>query len=86
MRNVKLAKKKKNLTKFSIRDNGFKCTACGKQDKGAIDMSETTKDAIRYIILSDAKKIYSFQVPKESIEELKNNIKIIFNRKTRKRV
>lgn len=64
-------KEKENLTKFSIRDNGFKCTACGKQDKGAIDMSETTKDAIRYIILSDAKKIYSFQVPKESIEELK---------------
>ena len=67
----KTCKEKENLTKFSIRDNGFKCTACGKQDKGAIDMSETTKDAIRYIILSDAKKIYSFQVPKESIEELK---------------
>ena len=60
----KTCKEKENITKFSIRDNGFKCTACGKQDKGAIDMSETTKDAIRYIILSDSKKIYSFQLQK----------------------
>ena len=37
---------------------------------GAIEISETTKDAIRYIILSDAKKIYSFTVPKETQKEL----------------
>ena len=80
----KTCKEKENLTKFSIRDNGFKCTACGKQDKGAIDMSETTKDAIRYIILSDAKKIYSFQVPKESIEELKIISKLYLTKKLEK--
>lgn len=80
----KTCKEKENLTKFSIRDNGFKCTACGKQDKGAIDMSETTKDAIRYIILSDAKKIYSFQVPKESIEELKIISKLYLTEKLEK--
>ena len=80
----KTCKEKENLTKFSIRDNGFKCTACGKQDKGAIDMSETTKDAIRYIILSDAKKIYSFQVPKESIEELKIISKLYLTEKLHK--
>ncbi len=80
----KTCKGKENLTKFSIRDNGFKCTACGKQDKGAIDMSETTKDAIRYIILSDAKKIYSFQVPKESIEELKIISKLYLTEKLEK--
>lgn len=80
----KTCKEKENLTKFSIRDNGFKCTACGKQDKGAIDMSETTKDAIRYIILSDAKKIYSFQVPKESIEELKITSKLYLTEKLEK--
>ncbi len=80
----KNCKEKENLTKFSIRDNGFKCTACGKQDKGAIDMSETTKDAIRYIILSDAKKIYSFQVPKESIEELKIISKLYLTEKLEK--
>ena len=60
-----------NLTKFSIKDNGFKCDTCCKTDKGAIDMNETTTDAIRYIILADAKKIYSFNIPNESIEELK---------------
>lgn len=80
----KTCKEKENLTKFSIRDNGFKCTACGKQDKGAIDMSETTKDAIRYIILSDAKKIYSFQVTKESIEELKIISKLYLTEKLEK--
>ncbi len=80
----KTCKEKENLTKFSIRDNGFKCTACGKQDKGAIDMIETTKDAIRYIILSDAKKIYSFQVPKESIEELKIISKLYLTEKLEK--
>lgn len=80
----KTCKEKENLTKFSIRDNGFKCTACGKQDKGAIDMSETTKDAIRYIILSDAKKIYSFQVPKESTEELKIISKLYLTEKLEK--
>ena len=80
----KTCKEKENLTKFSIRDNGFKCTACGKQDKGAIDMSETTKDALRYIILSDAKKIYSFQVPKESIEELKIISKLYLTEKLEK--
>lgn len=80
----KVCKEKQNLTKFSIKDNGFKCTACGKQDKGAIDMSETTKDAIRYIILSDAKKIYSFQVPQESIEELKIISKLYLTEKLEK--
>ena len=74
-------KKKENLTKFSIKDNGFKCETCGRQDKGAIDMNETTKDAIRYIILADAKKIYSFQVPKESIEELKIISKVYLTEK-----
>ena len=74
-------KQKENLTKFSIKDNGFKCKDCSKQDKGAIDMNETTKDAIRYIILADAKKIYSFQISKESIEELKIISKVYLTEK-----
>ena len=77
-------KQKEDLTKFSIKDNGFKCTSCGKVDKGAIEMSETTKDAIRYIILADAKKIYSFQIPRRINKRIKNHIKNIFNRKIRK--
>ena len=84
IRECKSCKEKENLTKFSIKDNGFKCTACGKQDKGAIEMNETTKDAIRYIILSDAKKIYSFQIPNESIEELKIISKLYLTEKLEK--
>lgn len=75
---------RENLTKFSIKDNGFKCTECGKQDKGAINMNETTKDAIRYIIMADAKKIYSFQIPEESIEELKIISKVYLTEKLEK--
>lgn len=65
-----ICKAKENLEYFSIRDSGFKCKNCSKQDSGAIEISETTKDAIRYIILADAKKIYSFTVPEETQKEL----------------
>lgn len=77
---------KENITKFSIKDNGFKCTECAKNDKGAIEMHETTKDAIRYIILSDAKKIYSFQIPRRGYKRIKNNNAIISYRKVGKRI
>ena len=80
----KICKQKENLNKFSIKDNGFKCANCAKTDKGAINMNETTKDAIRYAILADAKKIYSFLIPQESIEELKIISKIYLNEKLEK--
>lgn len=84
IKECKSCRETEKLTKFSIKDNGFKCETCGKQDKGAIDMNETTRDAIRYIILSDAKKIYSFNVPKESIEELKIISKLYLTEKLEK--
>lgn len=84
IRECKICKQKEALTKFSIKDSGFKCETCGKLDKGALSMSDTTKDAIRYIILSEAKKIYSFQVPKQSIEELKIISKIYLTEKLEK--
>ena len=62
--------KKDELFFFSIKDSGFKCKACAKQDGSSIEITETTKDAIRYIILADAKKIYSFTVPEETQKEL----------------
>ncbi len=77
-------KTKDDLKYFSFRDSGFKCTACGKQDKGAMEISATTKDAIRYIILSNAKKIFSFQVPKETIKELEIISKIYLQEKLEK--
>lgn len=84
IRECKTCKTKENLTRFSIMDNGFKCEACGKQDKVSISMNETTKDAMRYIILAESKKIFSFQIPKESIEELKIISKVYLTEKLEK--
>lgn len=72
-------KSKENLRYFSFRDNGLKCVACGRQDKGAIEVSDTTIKAIRYIILSDPKKIYSFELSEENKKELQIVSKIFLN-------
>ena len=79
-----MCKQKDDLTHFSIKDSGFKCKSCAKQDSGAIEITETTKDAIRYIILSDAKKIYSFNVPEETKKELEIVSKIYLTDKLEK--
>ena len=72
-------KEEKDLTKFSIKDNGVKRTACGKQDKSAIGMSESTKNAILYTISAPPKKIYSFSLKDESLKEFELISKIYFN-------
>lgn len=77
-------KEENNLTRFSIRDNGFKCESCGRQDKSSIDMSESTKNAIKYTISSPAKKIYSFNLKDESLKEFELITKIYFNEKLEK--
>ena len=66
----KNCKTKENLNYFSFKDSGIKCNVCSKQDKGAMEISSTTKDALRYIIYADSKKIFSFEVPEETIKEL----------------
>lgn len=80
----KNCKTKDGLTCFSFRDSGFKCSVCSKQDKGAIEISPTTKDAIRYIILANAKKIFSFEVPEDTIKELEIISKIYLQEKLEK--
>lgn len=80
----KNCKTKDDLTYFSFRDSGFKCSVCSKQDKGAIEISPTTKDAIRYIILANAKKIFSFEVPEDTIKELEIISKIYLQEKLEK--
>ena len=77
-------RQKEKLTYFSIRDSGFKCKECAKQDSGAIEISETTKDALKYIILANAKKIYSFTVPKETKKELEIVSKLYLTNKLEK--
>ena len=70
---------KENLRYFSFKDNGFKCELCSKQDKGAIKISDTTIKAIKYIVLADPKKIYSFDLSEENKKELKLISKIYLN-------
>ena len=73
-----------NITHFSIRDNGFKCEACSKIDKGAIRISNSTKTAMQYIVLADPKKIFSFQISEENLQELNLVCNLYFNEKLEK--
>ena len=77
-------KEKEKLNYFSIKDNGFKCEACRKQDKSSIFMSESTENAIKYTITAPAKKVFSFNLKNESLEEFKLITKIYFNEKLEK--
>ena len=78
-------KTKDDLCFFSFKDSGFKCEECSRQDKGAIKISPTTKDAIKYIILASSKKIYSFNIPEESIKELEIISKVYVENKLEKK-
>ena len=75
---------KENLEYFSIRDNGIKCKACGAVDKSVIGISSSTLYAIRYIIMADAKKLFSFSVPEASVEEIKLIAKVYLEEKLEK--
>ena len=73
-----------NLNFFSLKDNAFKCRACSKVDKSAIQISDATKTAIQYIVFSDSKKIFSFNISKESLKELTLISKLYLNEKLEK--
>ena len=77
-------REKEKLQNISIKDNGFKCEACSRQDKSTIAMNESTKNAIKYTVTAPAKKIYSFNIKDESLEEFKLITKIYFNEKLEK--
>lgn len=74
----------KNIKYFSISDNCVKCESCGRIDKSAITISPSTYDAIRYIANVEPKKIFSFDIPEESIKELDLVTKIYMNEKLEK--
>lgn len=61
---------RENLKYFSIRDNGFKCKACSKQDTSCLEMSDATRNAIIYIMKADPKKIFSFELAENCRKEL----------------
>lgn len=75
---------KENIQGFSIKDNGFKCSTCSKQDTSVIQINESTLNAIKYTVIAPAKKIYSFTLKDEALEEYKLIIKIYFNDKLEK--
>ncbi len=58
------------ISHFSFADNGFKCSSCAKQDSGAVAISNSTKNAIKYIIMAPPKKIFSFTISEENIKQL----------------
>jgi len=75
---------KENITHFSIKNSGVKCENCAKLDKSVIRISEATLYAIKYIIMAPAKKIFSFSISEDSIEELKLISKIYLEDKLEK--
>lgn len=75
---------KENITHFSFRDNGFKCSACARQDTGAVEVSEPTQNAIKYIMMADPKKIFSFQLSEKYMKELELVANIYLNEKLEK--
>lgn len=77
-------KEKDNLAYFSLRDNGFKCEPCSRSDKSSIEMREGTKTAIKYIIMAPPKKLFSFNLKEDCINELKLITDLYFNEKMEK--
>lgn len=75
---------RENIGFFSIKDNGFKCVECGKQDKGAIAISMATVNSIKYALGADSKKIFSFTISDETLKELKLVVDLYFNEKLEK--
>ena len=77
-------KEQENLRYFSLRDNCLKCEGCARADKSAIQISDSTRTAIQYIVLANAKKIFSFNITEESLRELELVSKLYLNDKLEK--
>lgn len=84
VRTCSCCKSDQEIDSFSFKHNGFLCKACAKQDNSSIHISENTKCAIQYIVMSEAKKIFSFNMPEGDLKELQIVAKIYFNEKLEK--
>lgn len=69
---------------FSIKDDGVKCEVCSRIDKGTIKLNKTSFMALIYILTAEPKKLFSFEVPEESINELKLLAQIYLTEKLEK--
>ena len=68
--------KKDELVFFSLRDNGFKCKECKKRDQSCVEMNNIVCNAIRYIVVSPAKKIFDFKIKEDDIKSLSMIVKL----------
>lgn len=75
---------KEKLSYFSMKDNGLKCNICGKQDTSTIEINQSTLNAIKYTVTAPPKKLFAFNLKKESLEEFKLVTKLYFNEKLEK--
>ncbi len=75
---------KEDLKYFSIKDNGVKCNACGRQDTSCLQLSDATRNAIIYILKTDPKKIFSFELSESCKKELELISSIYLNEKLEK--
>lgn len=56
---------------FSFMENGLVCSSCGGEKTGLITVSEPTVNALRYIIKSDIRRLFSFSASDMVLKELK---------------
>ena len=77
-------KAKENLKYFSMQNSGLKCASCGKVDKSCIEISDGCLNAVRYIVLSPDKKVFSFNLSENVQKELELVIKLYTNLKLEK--
>ncbi len=75
---------KEDLKYFSIKDNGCKCTACSRQDTSSLNLSDATRNSMIYILKSDPKKIFSFELSENCQKELELISNIYLNEKLEK--
>lgn len=68
--------KTKDVSSFSIKENALICENCAKNDTGSIYLSKSAINALKYILVSDSKKVFSFDISEKSFAELKLFIKI----------
>lgn len=73
-----------DITSFSLKESGFKCATCSKPDKSCVQITESTQNAIKYITMASPKKLFSFNLKDDSLEELKIIAKLYLNEKLEK--
>ncbi len=56
---------------FSFEKNGLVCSECGAERLSSIAVTEGTVRALKYIIKSNLKKLFSFSVPEPVLKELR---------------